>query len=73
MNHAIDVFRDHTGKLFGVNILGVITWVAESTNVIGLIGAVAGLAAAVMLICIRWGDFVASKPVQFLLEWWNKR
>ena len=63
MNPLIDSLRERTGSLFGINIIGTLTWVVESTNVIGLFAAVVGLAAGVMLVCIRWSDFMASKPI----------
>ena len=66
MNPLIESLRERTGSLFGINIIGTITWVVESTNVIGLFAAVVGLAAGVMLVCIRWSDFMASKPVQWI-------
>lgn len=65
MNPLIDSLRERTGSLFGLNIIGTLTWVVESTNVIGLFAAVVGLGAGVMLVCIRWGDFMASKPVRW--------
>lgn len=70
MNHVFDAFRDHTGKLFSINVVGTMTWIVESTNVFGLLAAVVGLAAGVMLVCIRWGDFMASKPVQWIKARW---
>lgn len=63
MNPLIDSLKERTGSLFGINIIGTLTWVVESTNVIGLFAAVVGLAAGVMLVCIRWSDFMASKPI----------
>jgi hypothetical protein len=69
MHHLIlTSLKERTGSLFGLNIMGVVTWVAESTNIVGLIGAMVGLLAGVMLVCIRWNDFVASRPVQWVLE-----
>ena len=66
MNPLIDSLRERTGSLFGLNIIGTLTWVVESTNIIGLLAAMVGLAAGVMLVCIRWQDFMASKPVQWI-------
>ena len=65
--------HDHTGKLFSINILGTMTWLVESTNLLGFIGAVMAVMAGVMLVCIRWADFVASKPVQAFLAWRRER
>ena len=66
MHPLIDSLRERTGSLFGLNIIGTLTWVVESTNIIGLFAAMVGLAAGIMLVCIRWGDFMASKPVQWI-------
>lgn len=68
MNPLIDSLRERTGSLFGINVVGVITWVVESTNVVGLLAALVGLAAGIMLVAIRWADFMASKPVQWLVN-----
>lgn len=61
----------HTGKLFAAWILGTVTWVSQATNYIGLLGAFVGCFAGVMLVCIRWDDFVNSKPITRLRTWWS--
>ncbi len=66
MNPLIDSLRERTGSLFGLNIIGTLTWVVESTNIIGLFAAMVGLVAGIMLVAIRWGDFMASKPVLWI-------
>lgn len=66
MNPLILSLKERTGSLLGLNIIGTLTWVVESTNIIGLFAAMVGLAAGVMLVCIRWNDFMASKPVTWI-------
>jgi hypothetical protein len=73
MNPLLESLRERTGSLFGINVFGVITWVVESTNVVGLLAALVGLAAGIMLVAIRWSDFVASKPVQWVKARWASR
>ena len=52
--------------LFKIFLTAEITWVVNLTNVIGLIAALVGLMAVVMLVCIRWEDFTKSKPYRWL-------
>lgn len=63
----IDSFKDHTGKLTGTWLVGLLTWVSGATNFVGLLGALVGLGAGIMLVAIRWDDFVNSKPVKRIL------
>jgi thiol:disulfide interchange protein len=63
----VEHLRLHTGKLFGTWLLGMATWLTEwltqATNVVGFLGALVGLLAGVMLVVIRWDDFVNSKVI----------
>ena len=67
--HLMDFLRLHTGKLTGTWFVGVLTWVVEATNFIGLIGAFVGCIAGIMLVVIRWDDFWDSKPMKRLRSW----
>lgn len=61
-----DHLKDHTSKLFGTWILGTATWIAEAHTIIGLLGATLGLFAGLMLVVIRWDDFVDSTVMRRL-------
>lgn len=68
MNQLIETLRYHTGKLFGINIIGLLTWLEKGTSMIGFFGAIAAAFVSVMLICIHWEAFMASKPVRWVLN-----
>lgn len=53
----------HSGKLFGTWVIGTTTWIADATSFIGFVGAAAGMLAGIMLVVIRWSDFVKSSPI----------
>lgn len=53
----------HSGKLFGAWVIGTTTWIADATSFMGFVGATAGMVAGLMLVVIRWGDFVQSTPI----------
>jgi hypothetical protein len=54
-------------KLFTTNVIGLIVWAENAQNLFGFVGAVAGCASAIMLICINWEKFIASRPMRKLL------
>lgn len=62
----LDNLKDHAGKLTGTWILGTVTWISETTNIIGMLGAFVGLLAGVMLVAIRWKDFTESAFYKYL-------
>jgi hypothetical protein len=68
---AISHLQVHTGKLFTAWFLGTITWASSATGVVGFLGACVGLIAGLMLIVIRWEDFVNSKPITKLRAWYR--
>lgn len=55
-----------TPKLAASHIIGLIVWMENAQNFFGLLGAVVGLFSAVMLVCINWDKFIASRPVAVL-------
>lgn len=63
----------HSGKLFGTWAIGTVTWVTDATSVIGFLGACAGAVAGIMLVIIRWDDFVQSSVVKRLIRWRRSR
>lgn len=68
--------KEHTTGITSTWLLGLITWISSATNYIGLIGAFVGAVAGIMLVSIRWDDFMKSKPVRLLSavirRWKNK-
>lgn len=55
--------KSHTATLAGTYVVGMLTWLVELDKWVGRIGLWAGTAAAIMLIVIRWDDFMTSKIV----------
>lgn len=69
----IEHLKIHTDKFFGTWVVGTMAWVVEATNIIGMLGAAVGLFAGVMLVVIRWDDFIQSRPVKALVSFFSKR
>lgn len=56
-----------TPSLFGVNILGVLTWLTSAQNFLGLVGALAGALSACMLVAINADKFAESRTGKWVL------
>jgi len=59
--------------LFGVNVLGVVTWAENMSSILGALGAMLGVISGVMLVCANWEGFLTSKPMQSLKGLFTKK
>jgi hypothetical protein len=64
--------KEFHSTLLGLNLVGTIAWLAELSTIFGFIAAMMGAIAGVMLVCIRWKDWMQSMPVQAVLTRWRR-
>ena len=62
--YFMETLKLNSGKITGTWFVGTLTWIIDATHFIGLLGAVVGLVAGVMLVIIRWDDFWNCKSMK---------
>lgn len=57
--------------LHSLNIVGLIAWVTESTNLLGFLGAILSVIVSTMLVAIHWEKFSKTPFWQWIVWKWN--